>query len=151
VAVVCVGGLGEIPYGTWTVRCGKRWDYRLELRRVFISHVPVQSFPDFLLCVCWSSGNFMVCNLWLYTLNLKAQVNRDGYDTHYTERYMFHPHANAEGYRRSSVLTHVHRITGDLLLVHGLLDENVHFRHTARLVRVELARFVCIHMFACAD
>jgi dipeptidyl-peptidase-4 len=58
----------------------------------------------------------------------------DGYDTHYTERYMGTPQANADGYRRSSVLTHVSSIVGELMLVHGLLDENVHFRHTARLV-----------------
>lgn len=58
----------------------------------------------------------------------------DGYDTHYTERYMDLPDANAEGYRVSSVMHHVANLRGPLLLVHGLLDENVHFRHTARLV-----------------
>jgi dipeptidyl-peptidase-4 len=31
-------------------------------------------------------------------------------------------------------MSHVDGITGELMLVHGLLDENVHFRHTARLV-----------------
>jgi dipeptidyl-peptidase-4 len=59
----------------------------------------------------------------------------DGYDTHYTERYMGTPQENAEGYRRSSVMEHVASLRGALLLVHGLLDENVHFRHTARLVQ----------------
>ena len=29
---------------------------------------------------------------------------------------------------------HVYQITGKLLLVHGMIDENVHFRHTARLI-----------------
>lgn len=58
----------------------------------------------------------------------------DGYDTHYTERYMDHPAANADGYHLSSVMAHVGNQRGPLLLVHGLLDENVHFRHTARLV-----------------
>lgn len=58
----------------------------------------------------------------------------DGYDTHYTERYMGTPGDNAEGYRVSSVMHHVAGIRGALLLVHGMLDENVHFRHTARLV-----------------
>jgi dipeptidyl-peptidase-4 len=58
----------------------------------------------------------------------------DGYDTHYTERYMGTPQENPEGYERSSVMHHVGAISGPLLLVHGLIDENVHFRHTARLV-----------------
>jgi dipeptidyl-peptidase-4 len=58
----------------------------------------------------------------------------DGYDTHYTERYMGLPRENAAGYEESSVMAHVAGIRGDLCLIHGLLDENVHFRHTARLV-----------------
>jgi dipeptidyl-peptidase-4 len=57
----------------------------------------------------------------------------DGYDTGYTERYMSTPQENPEGYRQSSVLTHAEKIRGKLLIVHGMLDENVHFRHTARL------------------
>ncbi len=58
----------------------------------------------------------------------------DGYDTHYTERYMRTPQANPEGYEASSVLAHAAKIRGKLLVIHGMLDENVHFRHTARLV-----------------
>ena len=58
----------------------------------------------------------------------------DGYDTHYTERYMGTPQSNSDGYESGSVMTHVDAIEGDLLIVHGLIDENVHFRHTARLI-----------------
>ena len=58
----------------------------------------------------------------------------DGYDTHYTERYMRTPKSNPDGYRVSSVMSHVQNLSGALLLVHGLIDENVHFRHTARLI-----------------
>ena len=58
----------------------------------------------------------------------------DGYDTCYTERYMRTPQANPEGYRRSSPIAHAEALVGRLLLIHGMLDENVHFRHTARLV-----------------
>lgn len=57
-----------------------------------------------------------------------------GYDTHYTERYMGLPHENPQGYFTSSVIAHTRDITGQLLLIHGLIDENVHFRHTARLI-----------------
>jgi dipeptidyl-peptidase-4 len=58
----------------------------------------------------------------------------DGYDTHYTEHYMGMPQSNAQAYEASSVIPYVGEIRGKLLLVHGLIDENVHFRHTARLI-----------------
>ncbi|XP_057951600.1 uncharacterized protein LOC131146203 [Malania oleifera] len=58
----------------------------------------------------------------------------DGYDTFYTEKYMGLPSENQAGYDRSSVMHHIQRMKGRLLLVHGMIDENVHFRHTARLV-----------------
>eukprot|EP00931_Biecheleriopsis_adriatica_P008359 TRINITY_DN109561_c0_g1_i1.p1 TRINITY_DN109561_c0_g1~~TRINITY_DN109561_c0_g1_i1.p1 ORF type:complete len:857 (+),score=180.08 TRINITY_DN109561_c0_g1_i1:43-2613(+) len=63
----------------------------------------------------------------------------DGYDTCYTERYMGTPASNKIGYKSSSVMEHVGTMRGDLLLVHGLIDENVHFRHTARLINALIA------------
>lgn len=58
----------------------------------------------------------------------------DGYDTGYTERYLGLPQDNPEGYESGSVMAHVDNLEGKLLLIHGLIDENVHFRHTARLI-----------------
>jgi len=58
----------------------------------------------------------------------------DGYDTHYTERYMGTPRDNPDGYRAGSVLPLAGGLASDLLLIHGMSDENVHFRHTARLL-----------------
>lgn len=58
----------------------------------------------------------------------------DGYDTGYTERYMDTPQNNPTGYHEGSVMAHVDKLTGKLLIIHGMLDENVHFRHTARLI-----------------
>jgi dipeptidyl-peptidase-4 len=60
------------------------------------------------------------------------------YDSCYTERYMGKPQDNPEGYRASMVMTHAGDITGALLLIHGLIDENVHFRHTGRLLQESL-------------
>jgi dipeptidyl-peptidase 4 len=60
------------------------------------------------------------------------------YDSCYTERYMGTPQENPEGYRGSMVMTHATDITGSLLLIHGLIDENVHFRHTGRLLQESL-------------
>ncbi len=89
----------------------------------------------------WSYGGYMT----LMCLSRAPEVFRmgvagapvthwDGYDTHYTERYMGTPDSNPDGYRESSAATHVENLRGDLLIVHGLIDENVHFRHTARLI-----------------
>ena len=46
------------------------------------------------------------------------------------------PALNPDGYKRSAVTEHVGGIAAGakLMLVHGLVDENVHFRHTARLI-----------------
>lgn len=57
------------------------------------------------------------------------------YDSCSTERYMGTPQDNADGYHGSSVLTHARDVRGSLLLIHGLIDENVHFRHTGLLLQ----------------
>jgi dipeptidyl-peptidase-4 len=59
-----------------------------------------------------------------------------GYDTAYTEKYLGTPQGNPQGYEQASILTHVDRLEGKLLVIHGMIDENVHFRHTARLMQV---------------
>lgn len=56
------------------------------------------------------------------------------YDSAYTERYMDTPEANPDGYRAASLVSQAGRLVGRALLMHGLIDENVHFRHTARLL-----------------
>jgi dipeptidyl-peptidase-4 len=44
------------------------------------------------------------------------------------------PELNPEGYQNGAVMTHVDKLMGKLLIIHGMVDENVHFRHTARLI-----------------
>jgi dipeptidyl-peptidase 4 len=51
------------------------------------------------------------------------------YDTIYTERYMGLPRDNPDGYRRSSPRFDASNLTGELLLVHSALDDNVHPQH----------------------
>jgi dipeptidyl-peptidase-4 len=55
------------------------------------------------------------------------------YDTFYTERYMGLPEENAEGYEKTSALTHARSLRRPLLLVHGTTDDNVYFTHTLKL------------------
>jgi dipeptidyl-peptidase-4 len=89
----------------------------------------------------WSYGGYMACMcLARAPETFKVAVagapvtHWDGYDTHYTERYMGTPQSNPGGYAASSVMAHASGIRGRLMLVHGMIDENVHFRHTARLI-----------------
>jgi dipeptidyl-peptidase-4 len=61
-------------------------------------------------------------------------VDWEGYDTAYTERYLGTPADNPSGYSSSSLRPDIGRMAGSLLVQHGMVDENVHFRHTARLL-----------------
>ena len=82
------------------------------------------------------------------------------YDTGYTERYMGQPQSNLEGYKNGSVLNYVEQFPDQsvsynysiafffllstnwfiisrenrLLIIHGMIDENVHFAHTSQLI-----------------
>ena len=57
------------------------------------------------------------------------------YDTHYTERYLSTPQANAAGYAASNVLEYAGRLRRPLLLVHGMADDNVLFAHSTALMK----------------
>jgi dipeptidyl-peptidase-4 len=89
----------------------------------------------------WSYGGFMtlMCLLGapaVFKVGVAGApvTHWDGYDTCYTERYMSTPELNPEGYQNGAVMTHVDKLMGKLLIIHGMVDENVHFRHTARLI-----------------
>lgn len=56
------------------------------------------------------------------------------YDSIYTERFMLTPQENPEGYAKSSVVEAAKDLHGNLLIVHGVKDDNVSFRNTLQLV-----------------
>ena len=56
------------------------------------------------------------------------------YDTIYQERYMGLPQQNEADYVASSPLTFANQLKGNLLVVHGSGDDNVHYQGTERLV-----------------
>jgi dipeptidyl-peptidase-4 len=106
----------------------------------------------------WSYGGYMsaisMCrepDVWCCSVVGAPVTSWDGYDTHYTERYMGLPEENKVGYESSSVMTHVQNYKGRMLLIHGLIDENVHFRHTARLINklVEARKCYDLMIFPC--
>jgi dipeptidyl-peptidase-4 len=56
------------------------------------------------------------------------------YDSIYTERYMNTPQENPEGYNATSVVKAAGNVHGKLLVLHGMMDDNVHLQNTAQLI-----------------
>jgi dipeptidyl-peptidase-4 len=56
------------------------------------------------------------------------------YDTHYTERYFGMPEANKADYDRGEVVARLPKLEGDLLLLHGMADDNVTFDNSTRVM-----------------
>jgi dipeptidyl-peptidase-4 len=56
------------------------------------------------------------------------------YDTHYTERFMGMPD-EGNAYANSSVFPYSKNLKGDLLIYHGMADDNVLFTHSTKLYK----------------
>jgi dipeptidyl-peptidase-4 len=56
------------------------------------------------------------------------------YDTIYTERYMGLLGANPDGYERSSAVANAAKLRGHLLIIHSMMDDNVHPQNTMQLL-----------------
>ena len=89
----------------------------------------------------WSGGGSMTLNMMfrypdLYHVGMSVAPVPDQrlYDTIYQERYMGLPQENVEGYRQGSPITHATGLKGNLLIVHGTGDDNVHYQGTERLI-----------------
>lgn len=81
----------------------------------------------------WSYGGFMsaACitkgeNTFKCAVAVAPVTDWRYYDNIYTERYMQTPRENPDGYKQTSILQHVPKMTGKLLLIHGTADDNVH-------------------------
>lgn len=66
-------------------------------------------------------------------------TNWKWYDSIYTERYMRTLKDNNSGYVMNAPVNFAARLEGELLLVHGMSDDNVHFQHTAELAKALIA------------
>ncbi|MEA3460668.1 MAG: S9 family peptidase [Bacteroidota bacterium] len=89
----------------------------------------------------WSGGGSMTLNaMFRYPGIYKTGIaiafvsNQKLYDTAYQERYMGLPDKNSEGYRLGSPITHASKLQGNLLLIHGTADDNVHYQSFEMLV-----------------
>jgi dipeptidyl-peptidase-4 len=89
----------------------------------------------------WSGGGTMTLHLLfrypeVYRVGMSVAPVPDIalYDSIYQERYTGLPEADAEAYRANSPITYAAGLRGDLLLVHGSGDDNVHMQGTERLI-----------------
>ena len=96
----------------------------------------------------WSYGGFEV----LMSMSNGEKIFKAGvavspvtdwrlYNSAFTERYMRRPEENFKGYQQTSPLLRASNLQGNLLLVHGSADNNVHLQNTMlyldRLVSAE--------------
>ncbi|MFO7851291.1 MAG: S9 family peptidase [Bacteroidota bacterium] len=84
----------------------------------------------------YTSSYTMLTHPGIFKVSITAAPVTDHlyYDCILTERYMGLMDDNAEGYKKSAVITHAANLSGHLLLAHSLMDDNVHPQHTFQLV-----------------
>jgi len=89
----------------------------------------------------WSYGGYQT----LFTMSQPGHPFKAGiaiapvtdwrlYDSAYTERYMRRPMVNENGYNEASLLDKATNLTGQLLIIHGTGDDNVHVQHTMQYI-----------------
>lgn len=94
----------------------------------------------------WSYGGFMT----LLCMTKGAEVYNAGisvapvsnwryYDSVYTERFMQTPQENESGYDENSPVNHADKLQGELLLVHGSSDDNVHYQNAMEMANALIA------------
>jgi dipeptidyl-peptidase-4 len=100
-----------------------------------------QADPKKIMITGFSYGGYLTCYAMTYGEGVFTHGIAGGsvtdwllYDAVYTERFMDTPAENPEGYKAASALTHAGKLEGQLLLTHGLRDENVHAQNTFQLV-----------------
>lgn len=142
--VVCVDGRGTGGRGTEWRKCTYR---ELGLRESSDQIAAAEALPkqfsyidgERIAIFGWSYGGYnalmSLCRGKAFRAGVAVAPVTDWrfYDTVYTERFMATPQVNNKGYEASSVLPIAHNLHGDLLVIHGTADDNVHLQNTMRL------------------
>jgi dipeptidyl-peptidase 4 len=88
----------------------------------------------------WSYGGYMTLYALTHSNRFRAGVSVAPvtdwhfYDSTYTERYMATPKDNPDGYKVSAPLNAAQNLSGQLLIVHGTSDDNVHMQNTISMI-----------------
>ncbi len=95
----------------------------------------------------WSGGGsstlhllFQFPEIFKTGISIAPVTNLLFYDNIYTERYMGLPQENMEDYIKGSAINYVNGLKGNLLLVHGSGDDNVHYSNSEALIN-ELIKY----------
>ena len=102
----------------------------------------------------WSFGGFMTTSLMLrqagiFNVGVAGGPVTDWkyYEIMYGERYMDQPSENEEGYKENALANYVENLEGDLLLIHGTMDDVVVMQHNLTLVRAFIEAGVQMDFF----
>ena len=88
------------------------------------------SFGGFMSATCILKGN----SIFKTAVSVAPVTNWRYYDNIYTERYMRTPQENAAGYDDNAPDQMAHLLKGNLLLIHGTADDNVHVQNEMSLI-----------------
>lgn len=102
----------------------------------------------------WSFGGFMTTSLMLrepgvFNVGVAGGPVTDWkyYEIMYGERYMDEPSENEEGYKANRLANYVENLEGDLLLIHGTMDDVVVMQHNLTLVQAFIEAGVQMDFF----
>ena len=88
------------------------------------------SYGGFMTLLCMTKG----ADYFKTGISVSPVTNWRLYDNIYTERYMRTPQENAKGYDENSPVNFAEKLQGNLLLVHGTGDDNVHFQNSIDMI-----------------
>ena len=89
------------------------------------------SFGGYMTALCLTKG----AEIFKVGVSVAPVSNWRYYDTIYTERYLRTPQENPNGYDDNSPINFIKKLKGKLLLIHGMLDDNVHLQNTTEMIK----------------
>ena len=98
--------------------------------------------PDRMAIHGWSFGGFMTTTMMLrapgtFKVGVAGGpvINWEYYEIMFTEKYMDHPENNPEGYKKSNLTNYVDQLEGDLMMIHGTVDDVVVMQHNLSFLK----------------
>ncbi|MCK5638457.1 MAG: S9 family peptidase, partial [Flavobacteriaceae bacterium] len=131
-------------------------DIEMEDQLVGVDYLKSQSFVDVdkMAIHGWSFGGFMTTSMMLRQPGIfkvgvagGPVIDWSYYEIMYGERYMDSPQQNPEGYKKSDVSNYVENLKGELLIIHGQIDDVVVPQHSMKLLKSSVDKGVQIDFF----